>query len=71
MQFSAIPYVLVATLHCLGLRLTELADASARIIRRYLLTLGTQVRASVRRMQFAIASGCPSKVEFKPADFYL
>ena len=71
MRFSPLPNVRVDTLHCLGLRFTELADASARIIRRYVLTLGTQVRASVRRIQFAIASGCPSKVEFIPADFYL
>ncbi len=33
--------------------------------------LGAQVRTSVRRIHFAIASGCPNKVEFELAYLYL
>ena len=32
---------------------------------------GAQVRTSVRRIHFAIASGCPSKAEFALAHIYL
>jgi hypothetical protein len=71
MRFSAMAYGLVDTLRRVGLRFTESVDASARTIRLYLLQLRTQVRAGVRRIHFAIASRCPSKVEFKPANFYL
>jgi hypothetical protein len=36
-----------------------------------LLKLGAQVRTSVRRIHFAIASGCPNKDEFELAYVYL
>jgi Transposase DDE domain group 1 len=71
MWFSAMAYVLVDTLRRVGLRFTQLADASAQTIRLKLLKLGAQVRTSVRRIHFAMASGCPNKVEFELAHIYL
>lgn len=62
--FSAMAYVLVDTLRRVGLRHTRLADAAVNTIRLKLLKLGAQVRTSVRRICFAIASGCPNKIEF-------
>jgi hypothetical protein len=59
--FSAMAYVLVDTLRRVGLRFTQFADASAQTIRLKLLKLGAQVRTSVRRIHFAIASGCPTR----------
>jgi hypothetical protein len=69
--FSAMAYVLVDTLRRVGLRFTQFADASAQTIRLKLLKLGAQVRTSVRRIHFAIASGCPNKLEFELAHIYL
>ena len=71
MWFSAMAYVLVDTLRRVGLRFTQFADASAQTIRLRLLKLGAQVRTSVRRIHFAIASGCPNKAEFELAYLYL
>jgi Transposase DDE domain group 1 len=71
MSFSAMAYVLVDTLRRVGLRHTQFADASAQTIRLKLLKLGAQVRTSVRRIHFAIASGCPNKAEFALAHIYL
>jgi hypothetical protein len=67
LTLSAMAYVLVDTLRRVGLRFTQFADASAQTIRLKLLKLGAQVRTSVRRIHFAIASGCPNKVEFELA----
>ena len=71
MWFSAMAYVLVDTLRRVGPRFTQFADASAQTIRLRLLKLGAQVRTSVRRIHFAIASGCPNKAEFELAYLYL
>ena len=71
MWFSAMAYVLVDTLRRIGLRFTQFADASAQTIRLKLLKLGALVRTSIRRVHFAIASGCPNKDEFALAHFYL
>ena len=71
MWFSAMAYVLVDTLRRVGLRFTQFADASAQTIRLKLLKLGAQVRTSVRRIHFAMASGCPNKVEFELAHINL
>jgi len=68
---SAMAYVLVDTLRRVGLRHTQFADAAAATIRHKLLKLGAQVRTSVRRIHFALASGCPNKVEFEMAYLYL
>jgi hypothetical protein len=71
LSFSAMAYVLVDTLRRVGLRHTQFADAAVQTIRLKLLKLGAQVRTSVRRIHFAIASGCPNKVEFELAYLYL
>jgi Transposase DDE domain group 1 len=71
MWFSAMAYVLVDTLRRVGLRFTQFADAAVATIRLKLLRLGAQVRTSVRRIHFAIASGCPNKDEFELAYLHL
>ena len=71
MSFSAMAYVLVDTLRRVGLRHSQFADAAVATIRLKLLKLGAQVRTSVRRIHFAIASGCPNKDEFALAYVYL
>lgn len=69
--FSGFAYVLIDTLRRLALKHTQFADASAQTIRLKLLKLGAQVRTSVRRIHFAIASSCPNQVEFEMAHLYL
>jgi hypothetical protein len=69
--FSAMAYVLVDTVRRVGLRHTQFADAAAATIRLKLLKLGAQVRTSVRRIHFALASACPNKIEFEMAYLYL
>jgi len=69
--FSAMAYVLVDTLRRVGLRHTQLADAAVATIRLKLLKLGAQIRTSVRRIHFAIASGCPNQTEFELAYLFL
>jgi hypothetical protein len=64
MWFSAMADVLVDILRRVGLRHTQFADAAAATIRLKLLKLGAQVHTTVRRIHFALASGCPNKVEF-------
>jgi len=71
MWFSAMAYVLVDSLRRIGLRHSQFADAAVATIRLKLLKLGAQVRSSVRRIHFALASGCPNKVEFELAYLYL
>ena len=71
MSFSAMAYVLVDTLRRVGLRHSQFADAAVANIRLKLLKLGALVRTSVRRIHFAIASGCPNKDEFELAYVYL
>jgi hypothetical protein len=71
MWFSAMAYILIDTLRREGLRHTQFAKASAQTIRLKLLKLGAQVKTSVRRIHFALASGCPNKVEFELAYLYL
>ena len=67
MWFSAMAYVLVDGLRRLALGQTQLADAAVATIRLKLLKLGAQVRRSVRRIHFALASGCPNQTEFELA----
>ena len=64
-------YVLVDALRRVGLRHTQFADAAVATIRLELLKLGAQERISVRRIHFAIASGCPNKDDFELAHLYL
>ena len=71
MWFSAMAYVLIDSLRRVVLRHTQFADAPVATIRLKLLKLGAQVRSSVRRLHFALASGCPNKIEFEMAYLYL
>ena len=71
LMFSAMAYVLMDTLRRLALRHTQFADAAVNTIRLKLLKLGAQVRTSVRRIHFAIASSCPNQIEFEMAQLYL
>jgi hypothetical protein len=68
---SAMTYVLLDTLRRVALRRTQFADAAVATIRLKLLKLGAQVRISVRRIHFALASGSPNKDEFAMAHLYL
>ena len=67
MWLSAMAYILVDTLRREGLCHTQFAKASAQTIRLKLLKIGAQVKTSVRRIHFALASGCPNKDAFERA----
>jgi len=71
LMFSGFAYVLVDSLRRIALKHTQLADAAVNTIRLKLLKLGAQVRTSVRRVHFALASSCPNQVEFEMAHLYL
>jgi hypothetical protein len=65
--FASMAYVLVESIRRLGLKATELASATCGTIRRKLFKIGALVRISVRRVTFAMASGCPYKTAFAAA----
>ncbi|MBV9981851.1 IS1380 family transposase [Bradyrhizobium sp.] len=65
--FASMAYVLLEGLRRIALRASDLADASCGTIRRKLLKIGALVTISVRRVKFAMASGCPSKATFATA----
>ena len=69
--FSAMAYVLVDAMRRIALRHTQFADAAVNTIRLKLLKIGAQVRKSVRRVYFALASSCPNQIEFELAYLYL
>jgi hypothetical protein len=58
--FYSMAYVLLCALRRIGLRDTELADATCGTIRLKLLKIGALVRISVRRIKIAMASACPA-----------
>jgi DDE family transposase len=62
--FGSFAYVLLCALRRIGLAQTPLARASCGTIRLKLLKIGALVRISVRRVVFAMASGCPWQAEF-------
>src|SRR5260370_41359711 len=62
--FASMAYVLVNGLRRLALQTTDLADATCGAIRRRLFKIGALVTISVRRIKFAMASGCPYKAIF-------
>jgi hypothetical protein len=68
---SGMAYVLVDSVRRVGLAHTQFVNASVQTIRLKLLRLGAQVRTSVRRIHFAMASGCPNQSEFEMAYLYL
>ena len=65
--FASMAYVLVNSLRRLALQTTDLADATCGTIRRKLFKIGALVTISVRRIKFAMASGCPYKAIFAAA----
>jgi hypothetical protein len=62
--FASFAYVLLSALRRIGLAQTPFARASCGTIRLKLLKIGALVRISVRRVVFAMASGCPWQAEF-------
>jgi hypothetical protein len=69
--FASFAYVLLAALRRIGLRHTQLANATCGTIRLSLLKIGAQVRKSVRRIKIAMASACPYQAEYHLAYLYL
>jgi hypothetical protein len=69
--FSAFAYILLDQLRRIALRHTPFADAAVDTIRLKLLKIGARVRISVRRIHFAMASGCPDQDAFAMAHLYL
>ena len=64
---SSMAYILVNALRRIALTATRLADASCGTIRLKLLKIGAQVRISVRRIKFAMASAFPCTDVFQTA----
>jgi hypothetical protein len=62
--FASMAYVLICALRRIGLADTQFAEATCGTIRLKLLKLGALVRISVRRVKFAMASGCPWQAEW-------
>src|SRR6266542_5768466 len=65
--FASMAYVLSEGTRRLALQTTDLADATCGTIRRKLFKIGALVAISVRRIKFAMASGCPYKTVFTSA----
>lgn len=65
--FASMAYVLLCALRRIGLRRTRFAKASCGSIRLALLKIGALVTISVRRIRFAMASGCPYQDDFRSA----
>ena len=65
--FASMAYVLVEGTRRLALQSTDLADATCGTIRRKLFKIGALVTVSIRRIKFAMASGCPYKAVFATA----
>jgi hypothetical protein len=65
--FASMAYVLVEAMRRLALKATDLADATCGTIRRKLFKIGALVSISVRRVKFAMASGCPYQDIFATA----
>jgi len=65
--FASMAYVLIDGTRRLALQATDLANASCGTIRRKLFKIGALVTISVRRVKFAMASGCPYKAVFATA----
>src|ERR1700694_4417382 len=65
--FASMAYVLVDATRRLALQATALADATCGTIRRKLFKIGALVTISVRRVRFAMATGCPYKAVFATA----
>jgi hypothetical protein len=64
---SSMAYVLVSALRRIALASTRLADATCGTIRLTLFKIGAQVRISVRRIKFSMASAFPYTDVFRAA----
>jgi hypothetical protein len=62
--FASMAYVLLCALRRIALAHTQFAKASCGTIRLKLHKLGALVRTGVRRIKFAMASGCPYQRDF-------
>jgi hypothetical protein len=62
--FASMAYVLLCARRRLAVQQTQLAKATCGTIRLKLLKIGALVRTSVRRITFAMASGCPDQRDF-------
>jgi hypothetical protein len=71
LRFAAFAYVLLEALRRIGLRHSQLQDATCGTIRLKLLKPGAKVTVSVRRLKVAFASACPYRTEFAPAHLRL
>ena len=69
--FASMAYVLICALRRIGLAHTQFAEATCGTIRLKLLKIGALVTISVRRIKFAMASGCPWQHEFALAHLRL
>jgi hypothetical protein len=56
---STMAYILISGLRRLGLKATELAEAQVSTIRTKLLKIGSQIRVTVRKIWFSMASSYP------------
>jgi hypothetical protein len=65
--FASMAYVLLCALRRIALQQTQFAKATCGTIRLKLLKIGALVRTSVRRIKFAMASGCPYQRDFARA----
>jgi hypothetical protein len=65
--FASMAYVMLDSLRRIALQATDLADASCGTVRRKLCKIGALVTISLRRIKFAMASGCPYKAVFASA----
>jgi hypothetical protein len=65
--FASMAYVLICALRRIALPHTRFAKASCGTIRLALLKIGALVTISVRRIKFAMASGCPYQHDFRKA----
>lgn len=61
---ASMAYVLLCALRRIGLAHTQFAEATCGTIRLKLLKIGALVTVSVRRIRFAMASGCPNQTEW-------
>jgi hypothetical protein len=64
---SSMAYVLISALRRIALTTTRFADATCGAIRLKLLKIGAQVRISVRRIKFSMASAFPYTDVFRTA----
>src|SRR5439155_26552668 len=64
LSFASMAYVLLCALRRIALEHPQFAKATCGTIRLKLLKIAALVRISVRRIKFAMASGCPYQRDF-------